>query len=46
MENKQGFCKISVMASLQPKNIKLLTKSNYSLDDQLLLPKNLIKNEI
>lgn len=39
--NKQGFCKISVMAACKPKNIKKLNKSKYSLDDINKLPQNL-----
>lgn len=35
------YCNLSVMASCQPINIKLLKKSNYSLDKIELLPINL-----
>ena len=43
-KNKQGFCNLSVIISPQPKNIKLLIKSPYSLDNKNKLPKNLIYN--
>lgn len=43
--NKNGFCKISIMASCQPKNIKNLPKSKYSLDNIKDLPKNLYLNK-
>jgi hypothetical protein len=36
-----GFASLSVMAACQPKNIKQLVKSPYSLDDINLLPSNL-----
>lgn len=39
--NKKGFCSLSVMAACQPKNINLLQKSNFSLDDNTKLPQNL-----
>jgi hypothetical protein len=39
--NKNGYCTLSVTAACQPKNIKLLEPSLYSLDDKNLLPKNL-----
>lgn len=37
-----GYCSISVIATLKPKNMKYLLKSNYSLDDVNKLPHNLI----
>ena len=37
-----GFCKLSVMISCKPKNIKKLEKSNYSLDNKNRLPTNLV----
>ena len=40
--NSKGFCKLSVMLSCQPKNIKDLVKSKYSLDNILRLPENLL----
>ena len=40
--NKQGFCNLSVTAACQPKNIRSLPKSKYSLDDKDKLPPNLI----
>jgi hypothetical protein len=42
--NNKGFCDLSVIAACQPKNIKLLPNSNYSLDDITKLPSNLIYN--
>ena len=41
-KNAQGFCNISVTIACQPKNIKLLKKSPYTLDNKDKLPKNLI----
>lgn len=40
-KNKKGFCKLSVMVACQPKNIKNLKPSNYSLDSYEKLPGNL-----
>lgn len=40
-KNSKGFCKLSVTISCQPKNVKRLTESNYSLDNILKLPQNL-----
>jgi hypothetical protein len=40
-KNTKNFCSLSVTASCQPKNIKLLKKSTYSLDDVNKLPLNL-----
>lgn len=40
-KNKEGFCKLSVMISPQPVNIKLLENSLYSLDNISKLPNNL-----
>lgn len=40
-KNKRGFCKLSVTIACQPKNIKKLPYSNFSLDDQSKLPNNL-----
>lgn len=40
-KNTKGFCKLSVTIACQPKNIKELEKSIYSLDDIKLLPLNL-----
>ena len=47
-KNSQGFCKLSVTVACQPKNIKNLIISEYSLDDKIKLPKNLVfvDNEI
>jgi len=41
-KNSNGFCKLSVTISCQPKNIKNLIKSNYSLDNISNLPPNLL----
>ena len=41
-KNSKGFCKLSVTISCQPKNIKLLPNSNYSLDNSSKLPANLL----
>lgn len=40
--NKKGFCILSVTASCQPKNIKKLSPSKYSLDNKYKLPLSLI----
>ena len=40
--NKKGYCSISVMASCQPKNIKNIIPSNYSLDCIEKLPPSLV----
>jgi hypothetical protein len=32
-KNKDGYCKLSVIIACQPKNIKILENSKYSLDD-------------
>jgi len=40
--NNKGFCQLSVIAACQPKNIKELINSKFSLDDKLKLPSNLI----
>jgi len=41
-KNLKGFCKLSVIISCRPKNIKHLPESNYSLDDISKLPDNLL----
>jgi hypothetical protein len=41
-KNAKGFCKLSVTISCKPKNIASLPKSNYSLDNCLCLPDNLL----
>jgi hypothetical protein len=41
-KNKKGFCTLSVTIACQPKNITKLVNSNYSLDNQMKLPKNLV----
>jgi len=43
-KNKKGFCNLSVTAACQPKNIKSLTKSQYSLDNKDKLPPKLVYN--
>ena len=40
--NKNGYCSLSVIASCLPKNINLLDKSNYSLDNISKLPEKLL----
>ena len=44
-KNTKGFCKLSVINSCQPKNIKNLVKSNYSLDNTSKLPINLLYSD-
>ena len=41
-KNKKGFCKLSVTIACQPKNINKLINSDYSLDNQMKLPINLV----
>jgi hypothetical protein len=41
-KNKKGFCSLSVTIAAQPKNIKKLNKSTYSLDDRDKLPGKLV----
>ena len=41
-KNKKGFCNLSVTAACQPKDIKKLIPSKYSLDNKDKLPKLLI----
>ena len=41
-KNNKGFCNLSVTVACQPKNIKHLINSKYSLDNQMNLPINLI----
>jgi hypothetical protein len=40
-KNKKGFCDLSVTIACQPKNIKLLEPSPYSLDNKTKLPSNM-----
>jgi hypothetical protein len=40
----KGFCSLSVTAACQPKNIKKLSKSSYSIDNINKLPINLVYN--
>jgi hypothetical protein len=44
-KNTKGFCKLSVTIACQPKNIKDLPKSDYSLDDSSKLPSKLVYTE-
>jgi hypothetical protein len=41
-KNKRGFCSLSVTVACQPKDIKKLVNSPYSLDDKTKLPINLV----
>jgi hypothetical protein len=41
-KNNKGFCKLSVTIACLPKNIKNLIPSEYSLDNRLTLPANLV----
>lgn len=41
-KNSTGFCRLSVIIACQPKNIKQIVQSNYSLDNVSKLPLNLI----
>jgi len=43
--NKKGFCKLSVTVACQPKNINSLVSSEFSLDNQMKLPSNLVYQE-
>jgi hypothetical protein len=45
-KNNKGFCKLSITIACQPKNINDLINSEYSLDNQKKLPKNLNYNSI
>ena len=45
IKNNKGYCKISVTISCQPKNINNLLNSNFSLDNKINLPKNLIYSD-
>lgn len=45
-KNNNGYCNISVIIACQPKNLKKLINSNYSLDNYNKLPSNLIFTEI
>lgn len=45
-KNNNGFCNLSVIIACQPKHIKKLENSEYSLDNHLKLPKNLIYSDI
>ena len=42
LKNNKGFCKLSVTIACLPKNIKNLIYSQYSLDNKLKLPANLV----
>ena len=43
-KNKKGYCSLSVTAACQPKNMKNLIPSKYSLDNKDKLPSNLTYN--
>ena len=43
--NKKGFCKLSVTVACQPKNTNSLVSSEFSLDNQMKLPTNLVYQE-
>ena len=45
-KNKKGFCKLSVTISCQPKNINNLVNSDYSLDNKMKLPNNLVYDDV
>jgi hypothetical protein len=45
-KNNKGYCNMSVIIACQPKNLKKLNNSNYSLDNYNKLPSNLIFKEI
>lgn len=40
-KNKKGYCVLSITAACQPKNIKKLEPSKYSLDNKNKLPQNI-----
>lgn len=42
--DSDGYCSLSIIAACQPKNIKYLNKSNYSLDNIYKLPLTCIYN--
>ena len=44
-KDKNGFCKLSVTIACQPKNINNLVNSEYSLDNQMKLPNNLVYDD-
>jgi len=44
-KDSKGFCNLSVTIACQPKNIKALVISNFSLDDRSKLPHNLVYND-
>lgn len=44
-QNTKGFCKLSVTIACQPKNINTLVNSEYSLDDPIKIPPNLVYDE-
>jgi hypothetical protein len=45
-KNKKGYCKLSVIIACQPKNINNLINSDYSLDNKIKLPINLVYEEL
>jgi len=44
-KNKKGFCDLSVTVACQPKNLNSLASSEFSLDNQMKLPTNLVYDE-
>lgn len=44
-KNKNGFCDLSVTVACQPKNINNLVSSEFSLDNRMKLPTNLVYDE-
>jgi len=44
-KNKNGFCDLSVMIACQPKNLNSLASSEFSLDNRMKLPSNLVYDE-
>jgi hypothetical protein len=44
-KNKNGFCDLSVTVACQPKNLNSLASSEFSLDNRMKLPTNLVYDE-
>lgn len=44
-KNKNGFCKLSVTIACKPKNINKLINSEFTLDNQVRLPNNLVYDD-
>jgi hypothetical protein len=45
-KNNKGFSQLSVTISCQPKNINKLVNSDYSLDNRMKLPNNLVYDDL